>query len=178
MNGAHPIRPAAPEQILSTRACALAAEEVRADDADHLVVLAFGLGKEIYGIELRYAGGVHPLKDVSYIPGAPDFILGIINMRGKILSVVDLKKTFGLAADASENRKLVILLENTEMEFGLAADSIIGVIRISMDEITASLPTLTGIRSDYLLGVSGDGTVILDGHKLLYAPEMRIDIGF
>lgn len=163
-------------EILRERARKLATEEKSTDRADGLTVLAFRMGQESYGIELSWVRGIHPLKDPAYIPGAPVFVLGIINLRGEILSVVDLKKIFDLPDDESGNVQPLIILSNTEMEFCLVADEIIGVRHIPTDEITPSLPTLTGVRSEYLLGVSGDGMVILDGNKLLNAPEMRIDL--
>lgn len=176
MTGPYPYQSENPTDILKARARKLAMEETLTDQTDHFSVLAFRLAKESYGIELRHISGVHLLKGLAYIPGAPAFILGIINMRGRILSVVDLKIIFDLDDDASGNNRMVIILKNVDMEFCLAADEIIGVHQIPAEGITASLPTLTGIRSEYLLGVSGDGMVILDGKKLLNAPEMRIDI--
>lgn len=175
MTGPCSFKPESPANILKVRARKLALEEALPDYTDHLSVLAFRLGKESYGIELQHIGGVHLLKGLAYIPGAPDFILGIINMRGRIMSVVDLKIIFNLDDETPGNR-MVITIENADMEFCLAADEIIGVHQVPTGIITASLPTLTGIRSEYLLGVSGDGMVILDGKKLLNAPEMRIDI--
>jgi len=166
MTGPYPYKSESPTDVLKARARKLAVEEPLTDQTNHLSVLAFRLAKESYGI----------LKGLAYIPGAPDFILGIINMRGQILSVVDLKIIFDLGDDASGNNRMVIILKNLDMEFCLAADEIIGVHQIPAGGITASLPTLTDIRSEYLLGISGDGMVILDGKKLLNAPEMRIDI--
>jgi purine-binding chemotaxis protein CheW len=176
MTGPYPYKSENPTDVLKARAQKLAVEETLTDQTNHLSVLAFRLAKESYGIELRHVSGVHLLKGLAYIPGAPDFILGIINMRGQILSVVDLKIIFDLGDDASGNNRMVIILKNLDMEFCLAADEIIGVHQIPAGGITASLPTLTDIRSEYLLGISGDGMVILDGKKLLNAPEMRIDI--
>jgi purine-binding chemotaxis protein CheW len=176
MTGPYPYKSESPTDVLKARARKLAVEEPLTDQTNHFSVLAFRLAKESYGIELRHVSGVHLLKGLAYIPGAPDFILGIINMRGQILSVVDLKIIFDLGDDASGNSRMVIILKNLDMEFCLAADEIIGVHQIPAGGITASLPTLTDIRSEYLLGISGDGMVILDGKKLLNAPEMRIDI--
>lgn len=176
MTGPHLFRPESPADILKDRARRLATEETQADHADRMAVLAFRLAKEIYGIELRHVMGVHPLKALSYVPGTPDFVIGIINMRGEILSVMDLKKIFDIDNDEPGNSRMVIILRNADMEFCLAADEIIGVDHIAPEKITASLPTLTGIRFEFLHGVTGDGMVILDGEKLLNAPEMRIDI--
>lgn len=176
MTGPHKFRPENPADILKARARKLAVEETPPDHLDRLAVVVFRLAQENYGIELRHISGVHPLKGLSYIPGTPDFVLGIINMRGEILSVVDLKKIFDLGDDESGNNRMVIILRAADMEFCLVADEIIGLRHIPPERITTSLPTLDGIRSEYLIGVSGDGMVILDGKKLLNAPEMRIDI--
>ena len=94
-------------------------------------------------------------------------MLGIVNVRGEILSVIDLKKFFDLPETGLTDLNKVIVLESADMVLGIVADAINGVRRILRADIQSSLPTLTGIREDYLLGVTAERVVILDAEKIL-----------
>ena len=93
--------------------------------------------------------------------------LGIVNVRGQILSVIDIKKFFELPEKGLTNLSKIILLRAEQMEFGILADVILGVSRVSIGDIQPALPTLTGIREEYLIGISRERLIVLDGKKLL-----------
>jgi purine-binding chemotaxis protein CheW len=101
------------------------------------------------------------------MPCAPPFVLGIINVRGQILSVIDIKKFFDLPEKGLTDLNKVIILHSDSTEFGILADVILGVRSVSLSELQPSLPTLTGIRQEYLKGVTKERLVILDAAKLL-----------
>ena len=88
-------------------------------------------------------------------------------MRGKALSVIDLKKFFDLPEKGLGDLNKVIVLSSAAMEFGVLADVIVGIKKIRLSDLQPSLPTLTGIRKDYLKGVTGDRLVVLDAGKIL-----------
>jgi purine-binding chemotaxis protein CheW len=156
------------QRILIERAKTLAQEAVPAESADASIeVIEFRLAHERYAIAAEYVRGVDPLDDFTLLPCTPRFVLGIVNVRGEILSVIDIKKFFDLPEQGLTDLNKVIVLESAEMVFGIVADAISGVRRIMRADIQASLPTLTGIREDYLLGVSAERVVILDAEKLL-----------
>jgi len=134
---------------------------------ESIEVLEFMLAYERYGVELKYVREVYPLTELTPIPGIPSFVLGIINVRGEILSVIDIKKFFDLPEKGLTDLNKVIILHSPEMEFGVLADSIIGVHSILLNELQTSLPTLTGIREEYLKGVTKERKVILDAERLL-----------
>lgn len=155
-------------RILRERARALAREAVPAETADASIeVIEFLLAHERYAIASEYVRGVDPLEDLTPLPCTPPFVLGIVNVRGEILSVIDLKKFFDLPGKGLTDLNKVIVLESANMVFGIVADAISGVRRILRADIQSSLPTLTGIREDYLLGVTAERVVILDAEKLL-----------
>lgn len=156
------------QRILKERAQILAREAVPAEAADAgLEVIEFLLAHERYGIASEYVREVYPLEDITPLPCTPSFVLGIINVRGEILSVINLKKFFDLPEKGLTDLNKVIVLESAGMVFGIIADAISGVRRIQRTDIQATLPTLTGIREDYLLGVTAERVVILDAEKLL-----------
>ena len=141
-----------------------------------ITVVEFRIAHEIYALELKRIRIIHPLKKLTFIPGVPDFIRGVINLRGEIISVVDLKVFFDLPDQEFTNLSQVIILTSDEMEFGILAEEVLCVAEISKNDIQPSLPTLTGIRADYLKGVTGNGIVVLDIERLLTDEKMCINL--
>lgn len=156
------------QRILKARAQALAQEPVPAEAAgERIEVVEFILAHERYAIESQYVREVYPLENLTPLPCTPAFVLGIVNVRGEILSVIDIKKFFDLPEKGLTDLNKVIVLQSGNMLFGILADAIVGVRRIPVADIQTSLPTLIGIREEYLRGVSPERTVILDAEKLL-----------
>ena len=159
--------PEARSNILKARAQALAQEPESATETEHIEIVVFLLAYETYGIETAYVREVYPLKDLTPLPCTPPFVMGIINVRGQVLSVIDVKKFFELPEQGLIDLNKVIILSDKVMEFGILADAIVGVRNIPLEEIQPSLPTLTGIREVYLRGITTERLVILDAAKLL-----------
>ena len=154
--------------ILKARARALAHEPQRVAAAqEFLEIIEFRLATETYGIEAAFVRDVLPLKDFTPLPGAPSFVLGVINARGEIISVVDLKKFFNLPQNGMGQLNKVVILRNEQMEFGILADDILGVRSIALETIQASPPTVTGIGASYVRGVTAERVIVLDGEKIL-----------
>lgn len=155
------------QRILRERALALAREPEKAETAERLEVVEFLLAHELYGIESSYIREVHPLKELTPLPCTPPFVLGIMNVRGKVLSVIDLRKFFDLPEKGLTDLNKVIIVNDDAMEFGILADAILGVRLIPARDLQPSLPTLTEVRADYLKGVTEERLVVLDGGKIL-----------
>jgi purine-binding chemotaxis protein CheW len=107
------------------------------------------------------------LRAFTPLPCTPSFVLGIINIRSQILSVIDLKKFFDLPDRGLTDLNKVIVVHDDRMTFGILADAVLAVRSIPLDDMQPSLPTLTGIREAYLKGVTSERLVILDAGKLL-----------
>ncbi len=127
----------------------------------------FILSNEAYGLELKHIREIYPLKNLAVLPGLPPFILGIINVRGTIVSVVDLKKFFDLAEPETGRQRYVIILAGEEIVFGVLADQIIGVKNTDSDQLQPACATLTGVRDQYLKGIVDSRLALLDGKRLL-----------
>jgi purine-binding chemotaxis protein CheW len=154
--------------ILKNRARALAREPERIETAGKsLDLVEFRLGPEVYAVECAFVREVSSVKDLTQLPAAPPFVLGIINLRGQILSVVDLRVFFDLPRSGLGDLNKVIVLSGNSMEFGILADAIIGTRTIRRSVIQPPIPTLTGIGVEYLTGIDGDGIVILDAKRIL-----------
>ncbi|MBB5347911.1 purine-binding chemotaxis protein CheW [Desulfoprunum benzoelyticum] len=154
-------------RILQRRAAQLAQKVEKEGDAEVIEVVEFLLAHEHYGIGSHYIREVYPLRDYTPLPGVPSFVLGLINVRGRILSVVDLKKFFDLPAKGISDLNKVIIIGNETMEFGILADAILGVRTIAVSAIGPPLPTLTGIREEFVQGVTGERLVILHAARIL-----------
>jgi purine-binding chemotaxis protein CheW len=162
-------------RILKVRAQALArASETAEAGGEYIEVLEFSLAQEGYAVETLHVRDVYPLEQLTPLPCTPAFVLGIVNLRGEILSVIDIKKFFDLPEKGLTNLNKVIVLESATMRFGILADAIAGTRRIPVASIQRSLPTLTGIREQYLKGVTPDRTTILDAEALLTDPTIVI----
>ena len=169
--------PSAEEQkrILDARAAALA--RVPRDDArteEQLEILEFQLAHERYAVQSSLVREVCPLRELTPLPGTPAFVMGIINVRGQIVSVVDFKRFFDLPQQGLSDLNKVVIVTDGEMEFGVLVDAVAGVQRISMSQIQPPLPTLTGIRLEYLRGVTAQRLVILDIARILADPAIVV----
>lgn len=111
--------------ILESRARALAQVAADENDMETAEVVLFRLAHEIYGIETANVREVYPLKDLTPLPCVPDFVAGIVNVRGQVLSVIDLKRFFELPQQGMTDLNKVIVLADNVMEFGVLADAII-----------------------------------------------------
>lgn len=166
------------EKILRERARILALETEKSETAgESIEIVEFLLAHERYGIESRYVREVCSLTEITPVPCTPPFVLGIINLRGRIVSVIDIRKFFDLPEQGLTDLNRVILLGSGEMEFGILADAVSGVRNLMSSDLQATLPTLTGIREEYLKGISKGRQVILDGGRLLSDKGIIIEEG-
>jgi purine-binding chemotaxis protein CheW len=162
------------KKILKERARLLAQEPEKKEAGETLEILGFSLAHERYGIETSFIREVYPLKEYTPLPCTPAFVFGLINVRGQILSIIDMRKFFELPEKGISDLNKVIILHNVSMEFGILADEIIGVKTIPLRQLQMTLPTLTDIREKYLKGVTQDQMVVLDAAKLLIDKDMIV----
>jgi purine-binding chemotaxis protein CheW len=162
--------------ILHERALALARRPQEPAAADTLVeVLEFRLAHERYAVETLHVREVHPLRNLTPLPCAPAFVRGIVNVRGRITAVIDIKRFFELPETGITDLHRVVLVQGNGMEVGLLADAIVGVHSIPLRDLAEQLPNLTGIRADYLKGVTAQGLVVLDAPRLLEDPRIIVE---
>ena len=154
--------------LLKTRAQALALrEDDQAGQQQRVEIIVFRLAYETYGIETAFVREVYPLKDMTPLPGTPAFVIGIINVRGQIVSVIDLKTFFGLPDKGLGELNKVIILHNDRMEFGVLADVVEGTQSVVCEELMAAPPGVIGIGEKYLKGVTKEHIVVLEAESIL-----------
>lgn len=162
--------------ILEKRAKTLA----RVPDADKgrsetLQYITFSLSDEDYAVEVGYVQEIQPLRDLTLIPCTPDFIVGAVNIRGQIISLVDLKKFFGIPSGQSKDQAKVVVTRTDDREIGLLADRVSEVMSLPVDAIDQPLATLAGVREEYIKGVAKGGLIILDIAAILSDKRMVIN---
>lgn len=162
-------------QVLRARARALARKPKVEDGKEaSLDVLEFRLGPERYAVETRHVTEVLALGMLTPLPCTPPFVAGIVNVRGRIMMVMDLKKFFNVPDSGLTDLHRVIHIQADGMELGLLADASTGMRRIAIDQLQAPPATLSGIRADYLRGVTSDLLIVLDLVRILADPGIIV----
>jgi purine-binding chemotaxis protein CheW len=161
----------APEEkraVLRSRAKKLSQEiESKGKDEEYFEVLEFLLAHETYAIETPFVREVYSMTELTPLPCTPAFVFGLINVRGQILTVMDMKKFFDLPEKGFTNLNKVIAVRKDAMELGILADEIIGIRNIPVSELQPPLLTMTGIHAEYLKGVTGERLIVIDMERFL-----------
>jgi purine-binding chemotaxis protein CheW len=134
----------------------VAAEQLRGkkDVGEQIQLLVFVLDQEEYAVPIVDLREIIRLPDVTPIPNAPDFIKGILNLRGKIVVVVDLEKRFSLVREHKTSPRHIIITEVSGSDFGVMVDEVKEVIQVPVKKIQPTPELVSSkIHADYLKGV-------------------------
>jgi purine-binding chemotaxis protein CheW len=176
--GAHSLSSERARQVMDERARALARVPARGPDAAAVLqVVVFSLANERYALEARFVQRVVPFSEYTPVPGAPDFLVGVFNLRGEVLAVIDLRKFFGVPARALTEQSRVLVLGGERAEFGVLADATDEVAALRTDDVLEPPDSVAGIGREYLRGVTRDALIVLDGAVLLQDRRLFIDQG-
>jgi len=163
-------------EILEGRARKLAQQpaEVR-DIGTTLDILTFTLANERYGLEAHYVREVLRFTEFTPVPGVPEFIIGVTNLRGEIVPVVDLRLFFALPSKGLTDRSRVVICGRTAIEFGIVADSVENVARLPVADLLADSVFEGECGQDCVRGIARDALIVLDGSALLSDRRLFID---
>ncbi|MWC26546.1 chemotaxis protein CheW [Paenibacillus sp. MMS18-CY102] len=124
---------------------------------EELKIIVFALGQEEYGIEVDKVRTIERMQPITRVPKTPTFIKGVINLRGIVIPVLDLRGRFGLTeTEPTENSRIIIVAAN-EMEVGFIVDSANDVIDIDSETIDTPPEVVGGIKAKYLQGIAKIG---------------------
>lgn len=144
-------------------------------EGELLRAVGFSLGEEKYAVEHGCIREVLPLPPVTPLPCVPAFVRGIVNVRGRIVALLDLETILGLPAREIGSDDSLVIFQSTEREFGLLADRVFGLVAIPRSNIQPSLPTVTATAGALVKGVTADGWAVLDAGKMLADPGLVVD---
>ena len=138
--------------------------------------LTFVLGKETYGIEIKYVTEIIGIQAITEIPELPEYVKGIINLRGKIIPVMDVRLRFKKEPREYNDRTCVIVIDINEISIGLIVDSVSEVLTIPEHGIVEPPKMNTGFNNRYIKNIGKVGNevkLLLDCEKLLTEDELE-----
>jgi purine-binding chemotaxis protein CheW len=138
--------------------------------------VTFILMDETYGINVMQVQEVLRVTEIAPVPGAPDYVLGIINLRGNVVTVIDTRTRFGLPSTEMDDASRIIVIESEKQVVGILVDAVAEVVELSESDIDVAPNVGTEESSRYIQGVATreDGLLILvDLNKLLTDEEWQ-----
>ena len=133
-------------------------------------LVVFELNDEAYGVNVAYVQSIIPMQDIVTVPGAPVFIEGVVNLRGAVVPVIDLRVRFGLLEETGaegaltgRRKAVIVIVEFNKLQVGLIVDKVTEVIKIPDTAIEPPSPLLASVDTAYLRGIGklGDDRVII-----------------
>ena len=141
-----------------------------------LHIVGFKIGKETYGVPISLVHEIVRVPDITQVPETPDFVEGVINLRGKIISVVDLRKRFGEEEIKPHKKNRVIVVENTGRLVGLIVDAASEVMKLPVSQVEPPPNVFTENEITYVTGVGKLNNrliILVDLQKVLTRGELR-----
>ncbi|MBD3166810.1 chemotaxis protein CheW [bacterium] len=138
--------------------------------------LTFKVGDEEYGIEIRYVTEIIGIQSITELPDMPQYVKGVINLRGKVIPVLDVRLRFGLEEREYDERTSIIVVNIQEMAVGLIVDTVSEVMDIPKSEVEPPPRVSKGAGSRYIQGmgkVDKSVKILLDIQKLLFEGELE-----
>ncbi|MCF7503710.1 MULTISPECIES: chemotaxis protein CheW [Vibrio] len=150
--------------------------EVRKDQTNDEVLqwVTFQLEEETYGINVMQVREVLRYSEIAPVPGAPDYVLGIINLRGNVVTVIDTRSRFGLMQGEITDNTRIIVIESERQVIGILVDSVAEVVYLRSSEIDTTPSVGTDESAKFIQGVSnreGKLLILVDLNKLLSEDE-------
>ncbi|HOI13072.1 MAG TPA: chemotaxis protein CheW [Methanoculleus sp.] len=162
------------DAILANRARVIGEPEEEPRETAVSEILIFRLANREYAVETRYVREVFIIRDITLVPGTPDFIAGISAVRGEIISIVDLARFFSIPERGLTDLNRVIVLSDGTMTFGILADYITDIGTTPTGDLAPVDPGVTPINERYLLGTAEGSRIVLDAAAILADPAMVI----
>ena len=138
--------------------------------------VTFSLGDETYGIDVMRVQEVLPLSEIAPVPGAPSYVLGIINLRGNVVTVIDTRMRFGMASRDPDDAARIVVIETADQVAGILVDSVAEVINVAAEEVDTA-PNVGNVESArYIQGVVSRGEdllILVDVNRLLTREEWQ-----
>jgi purine-binding chemotaxis protein CheW len=153
------------------------ANQNKNDVSELIQLVSFKVGEEEFGVDILKVQEINKMTVITRVPNAPDFVEGVINLRGRVIPIVDLRKRLGLPERQHDKNTRIIVVEIINKTIGFIVDAVSEVLRISRD-ITEKPPELVaGIDADYITAVAkleDRLLILLDLDKVLTKDEAEV----
>lgn len=143
--------------------------------ADQMEVTVFRLASETYAMETVYIRTVIRPPTIARVPDVPPFLLGVINLRGEVLGVVDLRSLLRVEQPVITEKSRILILGDERPEFGVLVDAVDEVTNLHIDQILKPPGSLSSVGRDYIRGVTSNALIVIDGGLLLRDERLCID---
>ena len=146
------------------------------DDSSLLQLVTFTISQEEFGLDILKVQEIIRTMEITKVPRAPEFVEGVINLRGKVIPIIDLRLRFGMDSRAHDSQTRIIVIELNNMIVGFVVDSVSEVLRIPASTVEAPPAVVSGVESEYISGVGklDDRLLILiDLDKLLDSQQAQ-----
>lgn len=156
---------------------------VAADRAvqDQAQLVVFQLAGEFYAVDIHQVREIIRVPEVTRVPRTPDFVEGVINLRGSVIPIIDLRKRFGMdAADANDEQRIVVV-ELEDKTLGVIVDAVTEVLRIERDKIEPPSPYIVSVDTQYITGIARLEerlVILLDVARVLSTDEREALVRF
>lgn len=143
-------------------------------DEEQLVV--FELAGESYGVDIGAVNTIIRMQEITEIPRSPEFVEGVINLRGSIIPVIDLRKRFGLPGGEETKASRIVVVEASSQMIGMVVDAVAETLRLPQDAIEPPSPVVTTVDSEYVRGVGkleNRLVILLELDKVLSEKEVE-----
>jgi len=152
--------------------------ETAVNQVDEKQLVVFDLADETYGVDIGSVREIIRIQEITKVPRTPDYVEGVINLRGKVIPVIDLRKKFGFEkAEVTKDTRIVVVDINGA-DIGVVVDAVTEVLRLSSDAVEPPTGVITTAESDYLLGIAKLESrliILLDLQKALLNIDVQAD---
>lgn len=152
-------------------------EELGSSKERILQLVSFNLGNEEFAVDILKIQEINRMTEITKVPRSPEFVEGVINLRGKVIPVIDLRKRLGLAEEEQSKNTRIVVMNIQRKIVGFIVDSVSEVLRISSNTVEPTPPMISGIDSEYIRGVGKLDDrllILLDVNKVLSSGEVEM----
>jgi purine-binding chemotaxis protein CheW len=145
-----------------------------------LQLVTFTLGSEEYAVDILKVQEINRMKEITRVPNSPSYVEGVINLRGKVIPVVNLRKKFGLTDKENDERSRIMIMDIQGITMGLIVDSVSEVLRVPSSIVEPTPPMASNISTEFIRGIAKlqDRLIILlDMDRLLGRAEETSALG-
>ncbi|OBQ55713.1 chemotaxis protein CheW [Halodesulfovibrio spirochaetisodalis] len=152
-------------------------EPQKKQDDELMQLVTFSIGEEEFGVDILKVQEIIRTMEITKVPKAPNFVEGVINLRGKVIPIIDLRRRFGLSSKEHDKHTRIIVIEINNMIVGFVVDSVSEVLRIPASTVEPPPAVVAGMESEYISGVGklqDRLLILLDLDRLLSNDDLDV----